>query len=108
MSDDPGVSTSAGGGAWRAVFAQAQRARRWPSAVLLVVVADLLFWQQEVGLSLALFAVAVFAVATADVRPMRALVGPASLLACGALPVVEFAQPLSVAFLIAGRIGALA
>lgn len=89
MSDNPGASTSAGGSTWRAVFAEARRARRWPSAVLLVIFADLLFWEQELGLSLALFAAAVLAVATADVRPMRALVAPAALLALGVLRTVD-------------------
>ncbi len=74
---------------------------------LLVALADLLFWDHAKGLSLALFAGAVFAAATVDIRPRARLIRPALLLILAALPVVEYLQPLSVAFLAVGLAGAL-
>jgi hypothetical protein len=73
-------------------------AARGAGLLALVAVGDLLFWGQVPGLSLALFAMAVFGVATAQV-PGRAKARPALLLALGLLPVIEYVQALSLAFL---------
>ncbi|MCB1388622.1 MAG: DUF4173 domain-containing protein [Rhodobacteraceae bacterium] len=70
----------------------------------LVAFADFLFWADPPGLSLALFALAVFAAATWPVRPRAALLRPLLLLVVAALPVVEMVQALSVAFLATGLV----
>lgn len=80
---------------------------RWTGFLALVALADWLFWQGRPGLSLALFALAIFAVASADIRPRPALWRPALVLLVAAAPVVELAQPLSVMFLALGLAGAL-
>lgn len=67
--------------------------------LLLVVLADLLFWNHRPGVSVALFAVALFAVAIAGIRPRRALWRPTLLLLAAAAPVVDHVQPLSFGFL---------
>lgn len=72
----------------------------------LLLLADLLFWKQPVGVSLALFAGAVLAAASWHLPPSR-LIGPTLLLLAGAAPVVELVQVLSVAFLLAALIGAV-
>ncbi len=74
--------------------------------VLLVALADTLFWGHPRGLSLAVFAGAVFWVATLDIA-MRDRWRPAVLLMVGAAPVVEHVQALSIAFLIAATAGTL-
>lgn len=73
-------------------------AMRGLGPLALVALGDLLFWGQGPGLSLAVFAGAVFGVATAQV-PAREKARPALLLAAGLLPVVEYVQALSLAFL---------
>ncbi len=73
-------------------------AQRGLGLVALVALGDLLFWGQGFGLSLAVFAGAVFGIATAQV-PARAKVRPAVLLAAGLLPVVDYVQVLSLTFL---------
>lgn len=83
------------------------RGRRLPGLLLLVALADLLFWHHAPGLSVALFAGAVFAVATVDTFPRQQLVRPAILLALGALPVIDHAQPLSIALLAVALTAAL-
>jgi Domain of unknown function (DUF4173) len=69
----------------------------------LVALADVLFWGHEAGLSLALFAIAVFATALRDRLRPRAL----AVLVLAVLPVVELVQPLSVAILTLGLAAAL-
>ena len=70
---------------------------------LLVGLADVLFYGQAVGLSLALFAGAVFLVAVWDhLRP-----APIALLILSVLPVIDFVQPLSLAFLGAGLVASI-
>lgn len=80
---------------------------RFGGLAFLVLLADLLFWHRTPGISLALFAAAIFAVATWDRMPSARLVRPALLLALGALPVVEYVQALSVGFLIASLAASL-
>ena len=72
--------------------------------LLLILLGDVLFWRQPTGLSLALFAAALFAAALTS--PPR----PAALatLALALLPVVELVQPLSQAILSLGLLAALA
>jgi Domain of unknown function (DUF4173) len=81
--------------------------RRIAAVVVLVVLADVLFWHQRVGASLAVFALAVFAAATFDLYGQRRLIWPALVAIAGALPVVEMVQPLSVAFLILSQLVAV-
>jgi Domain of unknown function (DUF4173) len=80
-------------------FARSGRSRPLLGLLLLVVLADLLFWHHAPGLSVALFAATIFAVATVDTFPRSHLVRPAALLAFGALPVVEHVQVLSLAWI---------
>ncbi|WP_299936069.1 DUF4153 domain-containing protein [uncultured Pelagimonas sp.] len=68
--------------------------------LLVVALADRLFWEVEVGISLALFTIALFFVATADIRPRSRLVRPAILLLIGSLPIIEYVQLLSCLFLV--------
>lgn len=78
-----------------------------PALLLLVALADLPFWDLELGFSSAIFALAIFAVATAGIRPCRVLWGPTLLLIISAVPVVDHLQPLSLAFLGTGLCAAL-
>ena len=80
---------------------------RFGGLAFLVLLADLLFWHRTPGISLALFALAIFAVATWDGKPTARLVRPVLLLVLGALPVVEYVQALSVGFLLAGLAASL-
>lgn len=77
------------------------------AVLLLVLLADFLFWGRGLGLNLAVFAVGVFIVATWNVRPYRKVLLPAALLLAGALPVIEYVQFLSVAILALALLGAL-
>src|SRR5690606_17673732 len=96
----PGALASASGGS--------RRVRGNGLRLLLVAgLADLLFWRQTPGLSMALFAAGIFLVACADLRPTKLLLRPAALLAAGIAPVIELAQPLSIAFLVAGLSAAI-
>lgn len=84
--DDPGRSITA----------------RMPSVLgllLLVILADLLFWNHHLGVSVAVFAMVLFAVATAEIRPRRAIWRPALVLVFACAPVVDHVQALSLGFL---------
>lgn len=83
------------------------RIPRASGLLLLVGLADLLFWTHPPGISVALFACAIFAVATSDIRPRQALARPAALLVLGALSVIDQVQLLSLSFLAAALSGAL-
>lgn len=72
----------------------------------LVLLADALFWTAGPGLSLVVFAGAVVGVVALQARRL-AMAAPV-VFALGALPVVEHVQALSLAFLLAGTLGALA
>lgn len=72
----------------------------------LAALADLLFWSHAPGISVAIFAGAVFAVSVSGLT-RRAWLRPALLLLLAALPVIEYAQALSLAFLAGGLILAL-
>lgn len=62
----------------------------------LVLLADFLFWNEYLGLSVALFLLAIFAVATLDIRPRAQLWRPVGVLLLGILPLLEHLQLLSV------------
>ncbi|NPD15652.1 DUF4173 domain-containing protein [Xinfangfangia sp. D13-10-4-6] len=74
--------------------------------ILLLLLGDFLFWQQHVGLSLALFSLAVTLVASHG-SPLRLRLVALSISLAGALPVVDYVLPLSVAFLLAGLISSV-
>lgn len=76
--------------------------RHTARVLMLVMIADLLFWRHAPGASLAVFALAVFGAATADIRPRRQLLRPLILLILAAAPVIEMVQFVSVLFLILG------
>lgn len=74
------------------------------SLALLILLADLLFWDaQGLGLSVPLFALAIFAVATAAI-PWGQKMAPLALLVACLLPSVEYIQALSLAFALAGLV----
>ncbi|MEX0317238.1 MAG: DUF4153 domain-containing protein [Ruegeria sp.] len=74
---------------------------------LLVALADVLFLDYLPGVSLAVFALAVGAVVCVQLGRVRGMVGPVVLLGLSVLPVVEYVQVLSVAFLLGGSVVAL-
>lgn len=82
------------------------RLPRAVSVLGLVLLADVLFWRADLGLSAALYAAAIFAVVGLD-APLRQWQRPAALLTLAALPVAHHVQPLSLAFLTAGLVAAL-
>ncbi|SMR70897.1 protein of unknown function [Aliiroseovarius halocynthiae] len=85
--------------------------RRMPwiaSVVFLVALGDLLFWGYVPGVSLVIFAWAIFAVACASRPPKRRVIAPALLLVLASLPMVEHAQLLSFGFLTAGLLVSVA
>ncbi|WP_425099444.1 DUF4173 domain-containing protein [Tropicibacter sp. S64] len=99
-----------GGAAGSPAKAMLERVPRRLVLVLLalVVLADFLFWQENAGLSLALFAFAVLAGFLALGQARRDWKLPVFLCFLGALPVIEHVQMLSIAFLMAGLLAALA
>lgn len=71
---------------------------------VLIGLGDFLFYGQDAGLSVALFAYALFAASIA-VAPSRAnTVYPAILMGVSGLPVIDHLQPLSVMFVVAGLV----
>lgn len=76
----------------------------------LTVLADLLFWDTDLGVSVALYALALSACMLAlkpgGVTRREALIAMSAVVAC-ALPVVELVQPLSLLFCGAGVAGVL-
>ncbi|MHA6264232.1 DUF4153 domain-containing protein [Arenibacterium sp. CAU 1754] len=73
------------------------------AALLAVLIAgDFLIYGHAPGLSLALFAWVLFLAAVHDMLRRNMPFGPAILLVFAALPMVEYVQALSVAFLVAG------
>ena len=78
--------------------------------IALILLADFLFWQHPVGLSLAVFSAALSGVAIYSLRPRFSAIkwaGFAGLWVACALPVVEFTQTASVLFLVVGHLGLL-
>ncbi len=74
---------------------------------ILVALADVLFLDYAPGVSLAIFALAVAGVIWVLLGRRTGLIGPAVLLVLSVLPVVEYVQALSVAFLLGGSTVAL-
>lgn len=66
--------------------------------LILILLADFLFWQYNLGISIALYAVAIFGFATQNTS-FKSREKPALLLAFGALPLVEYVQTMSFLFL---------
>lgn len=75
--------------------------------VALVGLGDLLFWDHAPGLSVAIFALALFGAGVTLRRPAR-WKGPLALMVLALLPVLELVQPLSLALLGFGMLAALA
>ncbi|MGH1454167.1 MAG: DUF4173 domain-containing protein [Paracoccaceae bacterium] len=82
------------------------QARLWLGLAVVVALADLLFWTHAAGVSLVVFAAAIFAVAAWGL-PRTQVWKPALFLGVSALPVVDYVQALSVIFLAAGLLIAL-
>jgi hypothetical protein len=80
--------------------------RRLVALLALVALADALFYGHALGLSLAVFAAAVLAMAMLA-NPGQEKLRPALLLAFAALPVIEHLQALSVGFLVTGLLVSL-
>lgn len=78
-----------------------------PALAALVALGDALFWAHAPGLSLAVFAAAVFLIATARAPNARRRWRPALLLALALAPAIDLVQPLSVLLLLLGLAGAL-
>jgi hypothetical protein len=74
--------------------------------LVLVLLADFLFWQHSLGASLAVFAIAIFGVSTYNL-PLRDRFLPAILVTLGVLPALEYVQFLSLVFLAGALITAL-
>lgn len=100
-----------GGGALRAgdgSGASGAGRGRGLALLLLLLLGDVLFFDRPPGLSLALYAAAILAVAAAFRRPGAPLLGPALVVIAGALPVIEYAQFLALLFLVAGLLAGIA
>lgn len=75
---------------------------------VLLALGDLLFYGHDVGLSLALYAYAIFAASVAVLPNRGGVVGPAVLMFLAGLPVIEHLQALSVFLLAGGLITSIA
>ncbi|AKS45197.1 protein of unknown function [Octadecabacter temperatus] len=73
----------------------------------LVLLADFLFWGYRLGITLGLFALAIFAVAALHRKPQTGVIKPALLMGFATLPIFEHVQTLSVVILVLGTLGAL-
>jgi hypothetical protein len=82
--------------------------RRLLLLVALLATADVLFFQQVIGLSLAIFAVVMFTASVLETQGILPKLGPVLALGLGILPVVEHLQFASVCFLIAGLVISIA
>ncbi|WP_425074562.1 DUF4173 domain-containing protein [Sagittula sp. S175] len=80
--------------------------QRGSALAVLVLLADWLFRGETLGVSLALFAGILFAIATWDV-PGHRKIRPALLVLVGSLPAIDYVQLLSVVFLLASLAAAL-
>lgn len=74
--------------------------------VLLVVISDILFWRQQLGLSLVLFGWALFA-GVCVIRRKPPNVRTLGFLIATSLPVIEYVQPLSMFFFGVGLLGSI-
>ncbi len=78
--------------------------RRLLLLLALMALADVLFFQHAIGLSISIFAVAMFIVSVLEGGTARPSVGPMCAVGLGVLPGVEYLQFLSVIFAIFGLI----
>jgi hypothetical protein len=76
--------------------------------ILLIALADFLFWGFRPGATLGIFAIAVFVVAAAQYGTLKYLMKPALLMGLAILPILEHVQSLSVVILLTGAICSLA
>ena len=96
--------TKGGGGGW---FGMPGAASRQGIGLLwLVLLADVLFWRQEVGLSLAIFALAMVLASGAGL-PLRSRIRGGLVCLIGVLPVMDHVQALSLVLLVAGTCAAI-
>lgn len=82
----------------------------WSAILLLIALADFLFWQHPIGLSLVIFSAGLSAAALTNLRPFfsqRDWLLFAGVWAGSALPVLEFVQTTSVLILILGHVSLL-
>lgn len=112
LNDSWWLSASPGGGATRKAppdpgVAVGPLGRAGLGLLGLIIAADFLFWKVNPGLSLAIFAGLIFAVAAWLGPRRRSLAWPVALLLLGMLPTVEHVQALSLMFLVAGLLTAL-
>ncbi|MGJ8609858.1 MAG: DUF4153 domain-containing protein [Octadecabacter sp.] len=92
-------STRGVGQVWQSGFA---------GVAALILLADFLFWGYRPGVSIGVFALAVFAVAALRRTAKTSVVKPAILMGVATLPVLEHVQTLSVCILVLGGLCALA
>ncbi|WP_281973859.1 DUF4173 domain-containing protein [Ruegeria faecimaris] len=107
LSEETVISGTKGPPGSTPAFATDGRAWRLIGSILLVALADYLFWGHQAGVSLAVFAVAVFLCGLPADRSGKGVLMPATVLVLSVLPVVDFVQPLSVAFLLSGLVVAI-
>ncbi|MCO4824038.1 MAG: DUF4173 domain-containing protein [Amylibacter sp.] len=82
--------------------------RRLLSLLALLGLADVLFFQHAMGLSIAIFGVAVFIASVLESGTARPKAGPMCAVVLGVLPVIEYLQFFSVVFAIFGVIVGIA
>ncbi|WGI21851.1 DUF4173 domain-containing protein [Amylibacter sp. IMCC11727] len=85
-----------------------QTRRRLVLLFALLALADVLFFQQAIGISLAVFAIVIFAAAALEDDNFQFQAGPIVVLVLGLLPIVDYVQFFSVVFLVAGVIVSVA
>lgn len=104
MTDSPG-ETGPCGSKGLSKITNAGRGR-WRQGLLIVLIADFLFWEQRIGLSLAMFALGLMLIAGWG-KPRPTQVRAMVICLLGALPVVDHVQPLSLLFLALGLVAAI-
>lgn len=82
--------------------------KRFILLLALLVLADILFFRQSLGLSIAVFSYAVFVANLLEQDSPRRIAAPALVLIAGSLPVIEFVQTASMFFAVFGLIVAVA
>lgn len=82
--------------------------RRLLLLLVLLALADVLFFQHAMGLSIAIFGVAVFIASVSESGTKRSIAGSIFAVVLGVLPVIEYLQVFSVVFAIFGVIVGIA